>query len=297
MFTKSLNSPEDLLVKPMVFKNLFVALLFSLLNIGCITQVSSCLAPPVKKVSDATVLPYRAFVQVNSEILFIPDECPNEKKIEGIDGCFPAIEKYVGSGSFIFRSIKSSTTAYVLTAGHICDHKNAEQGMKGKKLAHRFRVKDYFGDSHDARILFTSTTFDACVMIVDDVQDDIEIAKIASRAPVQGERVYNLSAPKNFFSDKAVLTFNGFFSGSTKKLFIFTIPATVGSSGSAVFNDNGQIVSIISAVPVEEIEINGTKSEKQLMESICYGLKTEEIQIMMESLQTFDLLFGPNISD
>ena len=79
---------------------------------------------------------------------------------------------------------------------------------------------------------------------------------IAKQKPRIGEKVYALSAPAGIASDKIRLLFSGMWAGCDDELTklpycYYTIPAAPGSSGSGVFNEKGELVSLIS------ISLNG----------------------------------------
>jgi hypothetical protein len=70
--------------------------------------------------------------------------------------------------------------------------------------------------------------------------------KLSDREPEYGERVISMAAPEGIFESNMVLVFEGRYSGQTSSGDkIFTIPCAPGSSGSAVLDKNGNIVSVI----------------------------------------------------
>ena len=61
-----------------------------------------------------------------------------------------------------------------------------------------------------------------------------------------GEHVVSMAAPEGIFERNMVLVFDGRYSGQTSNGDkIFTLPCAPGSSGSAVLNQDGKIVSIV----------------------------------------------------
>ena len=65
--------------------------------------------------------------------------------------------------------------------------------------------------------------------------------------PLIGEKVINVAAPDGMASPNTRLMFDGNFAGCEELSCIFTVPATFGSSGSAIYNEEGQLVSILVA--------------------------------------------------
>ena len=60
--------------------------------------------------------------------------------------------------------------------------------------------------------------------------------------------------------------FEGRFSGCNNSECQFTIPATYGSSGSAVINKNGEIISIVSSAVIQFPHITVGPTHLQLIE-------------------------------
>ena len=59
-----------------------------------------------------------------------------------------------------------------------------------------------------------------------------------------------MASPLGLAVPVAVPVFDGYFTGQVSSLYIFTIPAAPGSSGSPVMNENGEIISIINAAAI-----------------------------------------------
>ena len=65
--------------------------------------------------------------------------------------------------------------------------------------------------------------------------------------PSIGETVINVAAPDGIASPNTRLMFDGKFAGCEDLYCMYTIPATFGSSGSAIYNDKGELISILVA--------------------------------------------------
>lgn len=272
---------------------LLIFFLIFLFNISCANKSPSCgCSVPVSAKVDATQMPYRSFAFIKSEIVYTPDSCNDDDKLDN-GQCNPSVDSYSGSGVFILRSIKTTDVAYFLTARHICDHKDA-QPEHGILLLHRFNIRDYYGQLHKGRLLFTSKLYDACIIVVDDVGQSIVMSDVAAEMPKQGERVFNLAAPRGIVGPEMIITFEGFYSGQQISNSIFTVPAVIGSSGSPVFNSRGELVSMLWAVPSED---DGKGGRSQLMENISVGLLLSNIKDMLKSSETIDEIFGPSTKE
>lgn len=75
--------------------------------------------------------------------------------------------------------------------------------------------------------------------------------KIAKKSPAIGEIVHSISAPQWSYENTMRQHYQGKFAGCDSHECSFTIPATYGSSGSAVINEKGEIISIISRAAIE----------------------------------------------
>jgi S1-C subfamily serine protease len=268
---------------------LFISVVATLMA-ACTASHLNCYNNIASKADNTTAdLPYTSFVFLASRIVYSPDKCEETEQFPNSDACMIRIENYEASGAFIGRSTLTSSVAYVLTANHFCDHgRNFKANVNGS-VSHEFDVVDFNGDNHPADILFSSSTFDACILIVGNVKPGIQMAPVAKDAPSIGQRIYAMSAPKSTFYPGMVPIFEGFFSGMSRRGVLLTIPATAGSSGSAVFNSEGEIVSMIWAKPIDDKE-----SEDALMESLTFGLRFADILKMMHVLKMLDSEMSKN---
>lgn len=224
-------------------------------NMSCAAQTSVYSCQPncqgdVKYVEhDATSVPIASFVYVQSTNVY-KNECLGQQ------ACLPTLSSASGSGFIIHRSVSDPTTAYVMTADHICKHMNATD-EKSEKLAHKFIVADYHGNIHRAKLFFSNDSDDVCVLQITGLRRDIPIAQVADVQPAVGSRVYNVSAPRSYFNPDAALIFDGIYSGDVKgdgllNGSLYTVPTMPGSSGSPVFNSSGRVIGMVVAVPLKD---------------------------------------------
>lgn len=256
----------------------FVSLLF---NIGCASTLTSCLRGKDQGAVGAGV-PYRSFVGVASTTTFLSTKCA-----DGVTP--PCIDEKgsLGSGTIIYRSESSPNIGYVLTAKHICDHKDErpEGAIDGIPVDHRFSIMDQDGTQHDAKYYFSSSKnlVDACILIFEDMDDSLAVAKVASRSPKQGELAYNVAAPGGFLLKGVALTFSGIYAGNDGAVDIYSIPSAGGSSGSPIFNVAGEVIGMIWGYPVR---MGGMR----IIEPISYSVTHQDIVDIVSSISSADVI-------
>jgi S1-C subfamily serine protease len=186
--------------------------------------VSGCVAP--KKTPDMNSF---AFILAQSDKMTV---CNNGK-------CEEKFLQVAGSG-IVFRKYPDET--YVLTAGHVC----------GAKLGDdvNFMVIDSQGLPHVVREISFSDSPDLC--IIKTAGEWGAPVPVGSKPPKYGERVFSMASPRGIFIPGAVLLFDGNYSGRSESgNEIFTMPCAPGSSGSAVINEQGEIVSIVHSASLD----------------------------------------------
>lgn len=77
-------------------------------------------------------------------------------------------------------------------------------------------------------------------------------SNIAKRKPKIGDVIYNIAVPQGIQFKNSLPIFTGIFSGkyqteNQEESYLLSIPASQGSSGSPVFNQEGEIIGIIYA--------------------------------------------------
>ena len=95
----------------------------------------------------------------------------------------------------------------------------------------------------------SGTTVDLCLLVSQRV--DVAPAKLSNTTPESGDRIYNIASPYGtFFKGDGGMLYQGILT-SPKGMngsSVFSIPAAPGSSGSPIFNSEGEIIGIVSAV-------------------------------------------------
>jgi S1-C subfamily serine protease len=160
-----------------------------------------------------------------------------------IDSGEQSIPDSTASG-FVFK--KDKENIYIMTANHFCNpshyftdnNDNRTFAAFNKNEVRKIEV-EYYDKKNDVCVLKGKTK----------EQDKFPNIKIAKSMPDIGDKIYNVAAPKGISAPNVVLLFDGYFGGcnDTYSGCLFTIPATFGSSGSAVYNDKEEVISIIVA--------------------------------------------------
>ena len=146
--------------------------------------------------------------------------------------------EYISTGSgVIVNHIEEKTL--ILTAGHIC--KDNTVAMK---------VLDHYEKEYEVITFIRSNEDDLCILVTDFIS--WPAIKVSNSEPEIGDKVYNIAAPMGIHAPNMSLTFEGHYQGQMKlkeekyPLDIHSISGMGGSSGSAVFNDNWEIIGIVS---------------------------------------------------
>ena len=145
---------------------------------------------------------------------------------------------------------QSQSHVFILTANHFCIDSPPEADMS---LVGERKIKVFIGDTErESQVLYEDEENDLCLLgSVKLEKENFKTVKFAKRMPKIGEKVYNFSAPNGIGSPNTRLMFDGYFAGCEQELCMYTIPATFGSSGSAVYNEKGELISILVAAAIE----------------------------------------------
>jgi S1-C subfamily serine protease len=99
--------------------------------------------------------------------------------------------------------------------------------------------------------------------------------------PAHGERVFNVGAPFGIWAPGMVPLLEGFYSGTDGRgNEFFTIPTRPGSSGSPIFNSEGELISLIHSASI-------------MFESIGLGCKLDNLREIIKG-HTYPSIDVPN---
>ena len=148
----------------------------------------------------------------------------------------------------------------ILTAHHVCSEVTEEAlGLVYKKkdgsydYPHFSLIASFYGEKYNAKIIDYDIENDICLLEIEsEYAYKVKKIKIAESLPRIGETLYTISSPLSMHSKTTRFHFHGAYAGCDNKnlsksdFCYFSIPAAPGSSGSGVFNKQGELVSLIS---------------------------------------------------
>lgn len=181
-----------------------------------------------------------------------------------------------GVGVIVHETMISS---FVLTAGHVC----IPQGPTF--------IFDRVGHEYSATVIKSvkDSKNDLCLL---ETNEKMNFGPIDIASGLRwGDKVWALIAsqglyePGTLFEPGFLQVLDGYFSGTNTKLNrqVFTdFLIRPGASGGPVFNENGELVSIIVSFAVEKFEISNGIIRSQLFPEIVYGEQLEEIKKFLE---------------
>lgn len=173
----------------------------------------------------------------------------------------------VASASGVVLSA-SSSNIFILTANHFCESSNME------KMMGEIKIKGFIGESARYLNIVTYTQQeDICLLEGLRFKDEvITNTHVAKEMPKIGEKVINVAAPDSMASPNTRLMFDGIFAGCEGLTCVYTIPATFGSSGSGVYNEKGELISLLVAAARD-------------FEHVAMGPHIDAINIFIETVE------------
>jgi S1-C subfamily serine protease len=148
----------------------------------------------------------------------------------------------------------------ILTAYHVCGEVTEEaisliyQKKNGEYDYPYFNlIASFYGKNYIASIIDYDIENDICLLELEsEFAYKAKKIQLAKEKPKLGETLYAISSPRSIYSVTTRFHFHGAFAGcDSRKIYpsdfcYFSIPAAPGSSGSGVFNKNGELISLIS---------------------------------------------------
>ena len=177
------------------------------------------------------------------------------------ENCIPIGESYGAGTSFVLEYIGHNTI--MMTAAHLCREYEVPVDEMFKDMPNietKFEVgiflEGYVLVIQD--ILYVDEQTDICVFSVPELLG--VPSEFAKRSPRYGDTVWSIGAPAGYFPPSAKPITQGMFSGEAERALgedyyiafsNFNMPTIPGMSGSPIFNKNGDVVGLVSAVNVQ----------------------------------------------
>ena len=166
-------------------------------------------------------------------------------------------------------------TTLVATSAHVCSMRFGRQinhfvpGFNEKDPNWHFMERPFF-------VLKLDYGSDLCMMVSRKIS--MPSIQVSKHEPVIGEKYYNIAAPKGIWGPKVVPLLEGRFLGHVKSPFtgehsyMFSIPASGGSSGSPIINAYGQMVGLLHSAygSFEHISMAATNKQLEKLLSSSY---------------------------
>tara|TARA_R110002020_G_scaffold472564_1_gene700830 strand:+ start:6082 stop:6972 length:891 start_codon:yes stop_codon:yes gene_type:complete len=187
------------------------------------------------------------------------------------------VEHYVGEGSITFKMMSSSTGTsilnsdngkYILTTGHTCNPQfGVPFGLKNVKVTQHTFVVDSDGKRHSTITVDFDAKLDMCILHSKSLATP-NMAINMGDGPEVGDKAYNYAAPVGVFGEKTVPVLEGRYSGKLWGMALYTIPAIGGSSGSPIFDTQGEMIGMIHSVHSRFHHLSFSPHHPELLEYI-----------------------------
>ena len=213
-------------------------ILFSLFILFFITSCGSTNVLQKQSISPPT----ESFVKI-TKVLTVK-KCKDDKPCKL--GEFASTGSGISIGTFGADSL-------ILTAGHVCSRSPNMESRLGHIDAFDYQIlsQDIKGNLYKSIVFKVAmnpiTQIDLCMLVVRD--SSIRGVLLSVKEPKVGDKIYNIAAPVGIFHPPTVPIMNGIFSGNIPETTssMVTLPAIGGSSGSAILNEDMELVGILFA--------------------------------------------------
>lgn len=214
----------------MIKKSKILLFLFLPLFLSCVTvDLQTKVNPPIK-----------SYVKIYHTVKILQCTQPFKKS------CPTGEYLSMGSG-MVVDIIKNETI--VLTAGHVCKSKVDTNRISSS--IQTVNIIDHKGLEHNAHVIRATSdngkgSVDMCALWVPTLK--VKGVKFSSFGPKIGQELYYIGSPAGIYHPPVAPILTGIYSGEIDPSnSLVSIPATGGSSGSAVMDLNNHVVGILWA--------------------------------------------------
>jgi len=131
---------------------------------------------------------------------------------------------------------------YWLTAAHVCSRGETDQIKSANKAV--FIDVGESGERETPPVMRFDEAKDLCILPAKKGP----VRKMAYNVPRSGENVSSIAYPGGVFYKELKPIYEGKWAGTAEEKCVVTVPVAPGSSGGAILDRTGKIVSVISAV-------------------------------------------------
>ena len=150
----------------------------------------------------------------------------------------------IGSSGTGFGIAYQENSTIIMTAGHVCEPMIDKPGYENE-----LSVLTVDGKKIDVEETIISKTQDLCLMKVNEI---LPIAKIAKSEPKSGDKIKYSGYPAGVYIPGTLHYFDGYMGGKDgENNHMYNIPTVGGASGSPIYNLDGEVVAIVSAVMID----------------------------------------------
>jgi S1-C subfamily serine protease len=130
----------------------------------------------------------------------------------------------------------------ILTAGHVC----IDYFLSFSDIGYSYEILDFYGNERPGELIALDEESDLCLI---RIYSESPAIPITNAEIISGASVRYSGYPMGLYMPGNLHHFSGYYSGSDLVGFsMFSLAVTGGSSGSAILNDDGEIVGVISSV-------------------------------------------------
>jgi S1-C subfamily serine protease len=157
------------------------------------------------------------------------------------------------------------------------------------ELSATLKIFDNVGGEHVGKVIGLNVNRDLCILTVQNT--NLPVSILADDYPMRGDRIFNLAAPMGIWEVGTTHRFDGYYAGPTacdpidiqtyhciegEKLWSsFSLAAATGSSGSPIYNWNGELIGIVVKVTRD-------------FSHIVYAVRLEDIKLLLNEVLEFE---------
>jgi len=245
-----------------------------MLSFLCFVQVSCCTINTYKSTDSHDIyVNYldRKFSKnkskvINQNFIFLQKYVMTKNNNDYTQICYKGKQKYTecneplvpinSASGYVVKIDRRKNDIYALTAAHWCKEETKDELYESTDLIMEdMPIVGYYvsfmGNNIKIKKYIMDPVTDLCLIKFNSKYSNYaKNIDIANSDPDIGDKMYTISAPMWSYENELRQHYSGYASGCDSYECAFTIPATYGSSGSAVINEKGEIVSIISKASI-----------------------------------------------